>query len=87
MSRTSLSHLSEYGGTKHALSFWWTYLQVRDTALGIDTTDSIPKSDVNREYFAEEHDRKVSDCFKPSHVKQELSMLEFELSPCRSFVC
>lgn len=36
-------------------------VQVRDTALGIDTTDAIPKSDVNREYFAEEHDKKVSE--------------------------
>jgi len=36
-------------------------VQVRDTALSINFNDSIPKSDVNREYFAEEHDRKV--CF------------------------
>jgi len=36
-------------------------VQVRDTALNIDSNDAIPKSDVNREYFAEEHDRKV--CF------------------------
>ena len=36
-------------------------VQVRDTALSIDSNDAIPKSDVNREYFAEEHDRKV--CF------------------------
>lgn len=34
-------------------------VQVRDNALGIDTSGSIPKSDVNREYFAEEQDRKV----------------------------
>lgn len=34
-------------------------VQVRDTALGIDTTDAIPKSDVNREFFAEEQDRKA----------------------------
>ncbi|CAA7026324.1 unnamed protein product [Microthlaspi erraticum] len=34
-------------------------VQVRDTALNISTHDSIPKSDVNREYFAEEHDRKT----------------------------
>jgi hypothetical protein len=34
-------------------------VQVRDTALGINTSDAIPKSDVNREYFAEEQDRKV----------------------------
>mgnify|MGYP000087716845 CR=1 FL=1 len=34
-------------------------VQVRDSALGINTNDVIPKSDVNREYFAEEHDRKV----------------------------
>ncbi|CAI5957993.1 unnamed protein product [Closterium sp. NIES-65] len=33
-------------------------VQVRDTALNINTTDAIPQSDVNREYFAEEHDRK-----------------------------
>ncbi|KAL4183569.1 hypothetical protein AMTRI_Chr11g155760 [Amborella trichopoda] len=33
-------------------------VQVRDTALAI-TNDAIPKSDVNREYFAEEHDRKA----------------------------
>ncbi|XP_002986095.2 zinc finger CCCH domain-containing protein 40 [Selaginella moellendorffii] len=34
-------------------------VQARDSALGVDTNDVIPKSDVNREYFAEEHDRKV----------------------------
>ncbi|XP_074310885.1 zinc finger CCCH domain-containing protein 40-like [Silene latifolia] len=34
-------------------------VQVRDTALSISTHDAIPKSDVNREYFAEEHDRKA----------------------------
>ncbi|GJP73624.1 hypothetical protein CLOP_g4319 [Closterium sp. NIES-67] len=33
-------------------------VQVRDSALNISTTDAIPQSDVNREYFAEEHDRK-----------------------------
>ncbi|KAL7125043.1 hypothetical protein ABFS83_14G088700 [Erythranthe nasuta] len=32
---------------------------VRDTALSISSTDAIPKSDVNREYFAEEHDRRA----------------------------
>nr|GEW58992.1 zinc finger CCCH domain-containing protein 49-like [Tanacetum cinerariifolium] len=31
---------------------------VRDTALSINSNDAIPKSDVNREYFAEEHDRR-----------------------------
>ncbi|CAL1387080.1 unnamed protein product [Linum trigynum] len=34
-------------------------VQVRDTALSINANDAIPKSDVNREYFAEEHDRKA----------------------------
>ncbi|XP_073010137.1 zinc finger CCCH domain-containing protein 49-like isoform X1 [Typha latifolia] len=34
-------------------------VQVRDTALAINSTDAIPRSDVNREYFAEEHDRKA----------------------------
>uniref|UniRef100_A0A7N0TGV0 Uncharacterized protein n=1 Tax=Kalanchoe fedtschenkoi TaxID=63787 RepID=A0A7N0TGV0_KALFE len=34
-------------------------VQVRDTALSINSNDSIPKSDVNREYFAEEHDRRA----------------------------
>ncbi|CAH2038673.1 unnamed protein product [Thlaspi arvense] len=34
-------------------------VQVRDTALNISTHESIPKSDVNREFFAEEHDRKT----------------------------
>ncbi|KAJ6808623.1 zinc finger CCCH domain-containing protein 49-like [Iris pallida] len=34
-------------------------VQVRDTALAIKSNDSIPKSDVNREYFAEEHDRRA----------------------------
>ncbi|XP_058787311.1 zinc finger CCCH domain-containing protein 40-like [Vicia villosa] len=34
-------------------------VQVRDTALSISSNDAIPKSDVNREYFAEEHDRKA----------------------------
>ncbi|KAG0608088.1 hypothetical protein M758_8G076900 [Ceratodon purpureus] len=34
-------------------------VQVRDTALGINTSESIPKSDVNREFFAEEQDRKA----------------------------
>ncbi|KAK9120411.1 hypothetical protein Syun_018028 [Stephania yunnanensis] len=32
-------------------------VQVRDTALAINSNDAIPKSDVNREYFLEEHDR------------------------------
>uniref|UniRef100_A0A2N9HXP1 C3H1-type domain-containing protein n=1 Tax=Fagus sylvatica TaxID=28930 RepID=A0A2N9HXP1_FAGSY len=32
---------------------------VRDTALSINSNDAIPKSDVNREYFAEEHDRRA----------------------------
>ncbi|KAJ4842094.1 hypothetical protein Tsubulata_007939 [Turnera subulata] len=34
-------------------------VQVRDTALSINSNDAIPKSDVNREYFAKEHDRRV----------------------------
>ncbi|KAK2641767.1 hypothetical protein Ddye_023530 [Dipteronia dyeriana] len=34
-------------------------VQVRDTALSINSNDAIPKSDVNREFFAEEHDRKA----------------------------
>ncbi|KAJ0021578.1 hypothetical protein Pint_32606 [Pistacia integerrima] len=34
-------------------------VQVRDTALSINSNDAIPKSDVNREYFAEEHDRRA----------------------------
>ncbi|KAI3906075.1 hypothetical protein MKW92_020579 [Papaver armeniacum] len=34
-------------------------VQVRDTALAIHSHDSIPKSDVNREYYAEEQDRKA----------------------------
>ncbi|CAL2242447.1 unnamed protein product [Prunus armeniaca] len=34
-------------------------VQVRDTALAISSNDAIPKSDVNREFFAEEHDRKA----------------------------
>ncbi|KAL2944508.1 Zinc finger CCCH domain-containing protein 49 [Bienertia sinuspersici] len=34
-------------------------VQVRDTALSINTNDAIPKSDVNKEYFAEEHDRRA----------------------------
>eukprot|EP01018_Ginkgo_biloba_P018682 Gb_31749 [translate_table: standard] len=34
-------------------------VQVRDTTLAINTNDAIPKSDVNREYFAEEQDRKA----------------------------
>ncbi|KAF2312596.1 hypothetical protein GH714_035177 [Hevea brasiliensis] len=34
-------------------------VQVRDTALSINSNDAIPKSDVNREYFAEEHDRRT----------------------------
>lgn len=34
-------------------------VQVRDSALSINTNDAIPKSDVNREYFAEEHDRRA----------------------------
>lgn len=36
-------------------------VQVRDTALSINSNDAIPKSDVNREYFAEEHDRRVCE--------------------------
>ncbi|KAL8205860.1 hypothetical protein R6Q57_009411 [Mikania cordata] len=34
-------------------------VQVRDTALSINSNDAIPKSDVNREYYAEEHDRRA----------------------------
>ncbi|CAD6249763.1 unnamed protein product [Miscanthus lutarioriparius] len=34
-------------------------VQVRDTALAINSNDAIPRSDVNREYFAEEHDRRA----------------------------
>ncbi|KAA8549359.1 hypothetical protein F0562_001043 [Nyssa sinensis] len=34
-------------------------VQVRDSALSINSNDAIPKSDVNREYFAEEHDRRA----------------------------
>ncbi|GMH03929.1 hypothetical protein Nepgr_005768 [Nepenthes gracilis] len=34
-------------------------VQVRDTALNVNSNDAIPKSDVNREYFAEEHDRRA----------------------------
>ncbi|MCL7038206.1 hypothetical protein MKW94_002151 [Papaver nudicaule] len=34
-------------------------VQVRDTALGVHSYDSIPKSDVNREYYAEEYDRRA----------------------------
>ncbi|KAK1352473.1 Zinc finger, CCCH-type [Heracleum sosnowskyi] len=32
-------------------------VQVIETALSINSSGSIPKSDVNREFFAEEHDR------------------------------
>nr|GEY98594.1 zinc finger CCCH domain-containing protein 49-like [Tanacetum cinerariifolium] len=35
--------------------------KVRDTTLSINSNDAIPKSDVNKEYFAEEHDRRVKD--------------------------
>ena len=35
-------------------------VQVRDQALGVDGNTAIPKSDVNREYFAEEADRKAA---------------------------
>eukprot|EP00850_Spirogloea_muscicola_P005596 SM000026S08845 [mRNA] locus=s26:1516:3864:- [translate_table: standard] len=34
-------------------------VEVRDSALGINSTDAIPKSDVNREFYAEEADRKA----------------------------
>ncbi|PRQ56526.1 putative transcription factor C3H family [Rosa chinensis] len=35
-------------------------VQVRNTALGVNPNDAVlPKSDVNREHFAEEHDRMV----------------------------
>ncbi|WOH09635.1 hypothetical protein DCAR_0729093 [Daucus carota subsp. sativus] len=34
-------------------------VQVIDTALSINSSGFIPKSDVNREYFAEEHDRRA----------------------------
>lgn len=36
-------------------------VQVIETALSINSSGSFPKSDVNREFFAEEHDRRV--CF------------------------
>ncbi|XVF46655.1 hypothetical protein PTKIN_Ptkin03bG0045100 [Pterospermum kingtungense] len=32
-----------------------------DTVLSINSNDAIPKSDVNREYFAEKHDCSISD--------------------------
>lgn len=44
-------------------------VQVRDTALSISSNDAIPKSDVNREYFAEEHDRKVWFFYDESYLK------------------
>lgn len=47
-------------------------VQVRDTALAINTNDAIPKSDVNREYFAEEQDRKVL-----SHLYQSIKCYVF----------
>lgn len=34
-------------------------VQVRDTVLSINSNDAIPKRDVNRECFLEEHDRRV----------------------------
>nr|GEX20805.1 zinc finger CCCH domain-containing protein 49-like [Tanacetum cinerariifolium] len=34
-------------------------IQVRDTELSINLNNAIPKRDVNREYFAEEHDRRA----------------------------
>ena len=34
-------------------------VQVRDTTLAINSNEAIPRTDVNREYFAEEQDRKV----------------------------
>ncbi|XP_074324496.1 zinc finger CCCH domain-containing protein 4-like [Apium graveolens] len=34
-------------------------IQVIDTTLGINFSGSYPKSDVNREFFAEEHDRRA----------------------------
>ncbi|KAF9616116.1 hypothetical protein IFM89_028582 [Coptis chinensis] len=40
-------------------------VQVCDTALAINSNDSILRSDVNREYFVEEHDRKAwRSCLK-----------------------
>ncbi|KAF6163320.1 hypothetical protein GIB67_025184 [Kingdonia uniflora] len=33
-------------------------VQVRDTALSINSNDSIPKSDVDRAYFIDEHDQR-----------------------------
>lgn len=43
-------------------------VQVRDTALSINSNDAIPKSDVNREYFAEEHDRRVCSFMLNSYL-------------------
>ncbi|KAK9120414.1 hypothetical protein Syun_018031 [Stephania yunnanensis] len=43
-------------------------VQVRDTALAINSNDAIPKSDVNREYFAEEHDRRVYESIETLYV-------------------
>lgn len=39
---------------KHSLP-----VQVRDTSLGINSIEPLPKSDVNWEYYAEEHDRRA----------------------------
>ncbi|GJT26633.1 hypothetical protein Tco_0906908, partial [Tanacetum coccineum] len=33
-------------------------IKVRDSALNVNSNDAIPKSDVNREYFTEENDRR-----------------------------
>ncbi|KAH7574960.1 hypothetical protein JRO89_XS02G0026600 [Xanthoceras sorbifolium] len=53
-------------------------VQVRDTALNVNSTDAIPKSDVNREYFAEEHDRRARAGidYESSYGKVEMPSLE-----------
>ncbi|KAF9598524.1 hypothetical protein IFM89_028056 [Coptis chinensis] len=56
-------------------------VQVRDTALAINSNDSIPRSDVNREYFAEEHDRRS---LLPGYIKVGLAFLSEMLSQCHA---
>lgn len=60
-------------------------VQVRDTALAINSNDAIPRSDVNREYFAEEHDRRV--CFVFSSFDKWCHFLIFIIPKSKFKLC
>lgn len=55
-------------------------VQVRETVMSTNSNDAIPKGDVNREYFAEEHDRRVGFIFYILTMPNKLNYLGVLLS-------